>query len=94
MVAAFIEQTIGDSMTTTEEVVEKEGYVLKVSDRCDSCSAQAYVQVVGVTGDLMFCSHHYNSIVDNAVGYDKIMKFAYQITDERDRLIENRLKDE
>lgn len=29
--------------------------------------------------------------MDNAVGYDKMMKFAYQILDERDKLIENRL---
>lgn len=74
------------------DVIEKN--TLKVSDRCDSCNAQAYVQVTGVTGDLMFCSHHYNKIMDNAVGYDKMMKFAYQVVDERDRLTENRLKDE
>lgn len=42
----------------------------------------------------MFCGHHYNSIMDNAVGYDKMMKFAYNIIDERDRLIENRLQGE
>jgi hypothetical protein len=69
---------------------EKE-YSLTVADRCDSCGAQAYVWVNGVSGDLLFCAHHYSSIVDNAIGYDKIIKFAYQIVDERDRLIENRL---
>jgi hypothetical protein len=47
---------------------------------------------VGLDGDLLFCAHHYNKIVDNAVGYDKIMKFAINIVDERDRLIENKLK--
>jgi hypothetical protein len=31
--------------------------------------------------------------MDNAIGYDKMMKFAYQIVDERDRLVENRLKE-
>lgn len=81
-------------MDTVEAVDVIEKNTLKVSDRCDSCNAQAYVQVTGVTGDLMFCSHHYNKIMDNAVGYDKMMKFAYQVVDERDRLIENRLKDE
>jgi hypothetical protein len=29
--------------------------------------------------------------MDNAVGYDKMMKFAYQIVDETEKLIENRL---
>jgi hypothetical protein len=67
---------------------------LKTSDRCDSCNAQAYVKVTGVSGDLFFCGHHYNKIMDNAVGYDKMMKFAYQIVDEREKLIENRLKEE
>ena len=31
--------------------------------------------------------------MDNAIGYDKMMKFAYKVVDERDKLIENRLKD-
>lgn len=74
---------------TTEAPVQ---WTLTANERCDSCAAQAYVQVTGVTGDLLFCAHHYNSIMDNAVGYEKMMKFAYQILDERDRLIENRLK--
>jgi hypothetical protein len=61
-------------------------YILTANDRCDSCSAQAYVQVTGVTGELLFCSHHYNKIMDNAVGYDKMMKFMYKVVDERHRL--------
>jgi hypothetical protein len=61
-------------------------YILTANDRCDSCSAQAYVQVTGVTGELLFCSHHYNKIMDNAVGYDKMMKFMYKVVDERQRL--------
>ena len=91
MAADFIQQTVRDSLTTTTE--NKTEWQLNASDRCDSCGAQAYVYVVGVTGDLLFCAHHYNNIVDNAVGYDKIMKFAYQIVDEREKLIENRLKE-
>jgi hypothetical protein len=74
---------------TTPDVKE---YLLTLSDRCDRCNAQAYVKAVGLDGDLLFCAHHYNKIVDNAVGYDKIMKFAINIVDERDRLIENKLK--
>lgn len=74
---------------------EKKECALTANDRCDAteCGAQAYVQVTGVTGDLFFCSHHYNGIMDNAVGYDKMMKFAFNILDERDRLVENRLKE-
>ena len=72
------------SMTkTTKEKIEP---ILTANDRCDSCDAQAYVQVSGVTGDLLFCSHHYNKIMDNAVGYDKMMKFMYKVLDERYRL--------
>ena len=80
-------------MLVKEETKE---WVLSAIDRCDSadCGAQAYIQVTGVTGDLFFCSHHYNKIMDNAVGYDKMMKFAFKIVDERDKLIENRLKQE
>ena len=71
---------------------DKVEWTLTALDRCDAyCSAQAFVKAVGVNGELLFCSHHYNSIVNNAVGYDKLSKFAYQIIDERERLVENRL---
>jgi hypothetical protein len=92
MVAGFTQQTAEDKMSTA--IKNKTEWQLNASDRCDSCGARAYVYVVGVTGDLLFCAHHYNHIVDNAVGYDKMMKFAYQIVDERERLVENRLKEE
>jgi hypothetical protein len=70
---------------------EKRDWVLGVNDRCDKCNAQAFVKVVGVTGELLFCSHDYNAIMDNAVGYDAMTKFAYEIIDEREKLNENRL---
>lgn len=71
---------------------DQEEWTLTAVDRCDAdCSAQAYVRVVGMSGELLFCSHHYNKITNNAVGYDKLSKFAYQIVDERERLVENRL---
>jgi hypothetical protein len=73
-------------------LVETVEWVLTTLDRCDSCGAQAYVHVTGVTGDLFFCGHHYEKIVNNAVGYDKMMKFAFKVVDERERLVENRLK--
>lgn len=68
------------------DMVEEKQWILTANDRCDSCGAQAYVQVTGVSGDLLFCAHHYNAIMDNAIGYDKMMKFAYSFVDERERL--------
>ena len=65
---------------------KEQEWTLDANDRCDKCSAQAYVKVIGITGELLFCSHHYNKIMDNAVGYDKMMKFMYQVIDERKRL--------
>lgn len=72
-----------NTMTVDEKV-----WMLDATDRCDKCSSQAYVKVIGANGELLFCSHHYNKIVDNAVGYDKIMKFMVSIVDERSRLEE------
>ena len=66
-----------------EKEIEKE-YVLKVADRCDSCNSQAYVLVKGVSGDLMFCGHHYNK------HEAALIKFSYEIIDEREKLIQNK----
>jgi hypothetical protein len=65
---------------------EEQLWILDATDRCDSCAAQAYVKVIGRVGELLFCSHHYNKIMDNAVGYDKMMKFMVEVIDERVRL--------
>jgi hypothetical protein len=72
-------------------VTEKE-WTLNALDRCDQCDAQAYVKVIGVTGDLLFCNHHYNKIMNNPDGYKKMMSFMYEVVDERERLIENKAK--
>ena len=77
------------NMTITQEVVEKE-WILKATDRCDSCASEALVKVTGLSGDLMFCGHHYNKIMNNSIGYKKMMSFAINILDERDKLIENK----
>jgi hypothetical protein len=39
-----------------------------------------------MAGELMFCGHHYNSIMDSAEGYKKMMSFAITILDEREKL--------
>ncbi len=69
-------------------MVETIEWTIKATDRCDGpqCSAQAYVHVKGVSGELFFCGHHYKS----AQG-EKLDAFAFEVIDERDRLIENRL---
>jgi len=70
-------------------------WLLDATDRCDRCSSQAYVKVIGKGGsDLLFCGHHYNKAMENAIGYDNMMKFALEIVDERERLIENRVGSE
>jgi hypothetical protein len=69
----------------TEETVSKE-WVLGATDRCDSCAAEALVRVTGLSGDLMFCGHHYNKIMDNPEGYKKMMSFALTVIDEREKL--------
>ena len=87
MVADFIER-----ISRMQLITDKQQWTLTAVDRCDaSCSAQAYVKIVGVSGELLLCSHHYNKITDNAVGWANLEKFAYQIIDEREKLIENRL---
>lgn len=61
--------------TKTEEI--KETRTLTLGDRCDSCGAEAFVWVNGISGDLLFCAHHFNK------WEDKIREFAYEIVDER-----------
>jgi hypothetical protein len=68
----------------SEPIVEEKEYVLNATDRCDQCYAEALVLVKGVTGELMFCGHHY------AKNESAISKFAYEVIDERDKLIENK----
>jgi len=81
------------STMITEDSKSKE-WILKATDRCDSCAAEALVQVTGLNGDLLFCGHHYNKIMNNKDGYQKMMSFAITVIDERDKLVENKLKDE
>ena len=73
------------NMTITEDVAEKE-WLLKATDRCDSCPSEALVKVTGISGDLMFCGHHYNKIMNDAGGYKKMMSFALTVIDEREKL--------
>ena len=67
-------------------------WILDAKDRCDSCGAQAYVMVKGVSGELMFCSHDYEAIMNDPKGYSSMMAFMLEVLDERERLQENRLR--
>lgn len=53
---------------------------LKVADRCDYCSAQAFVSAEFMNGILMFCGHDY--VKHEA----KIREAALQIRDDRDKI--------
>jgi len=70
---------------TKEEVTEEKEYILGPVDRCDQCFAEALVLVKGVNGELMFCGHHYNQ------NEAALIKFSYEIIDEREKLIQNKL---
>ena len=67
--------------------VKPKEWLLSAKDRCDSCAAEALVKVTGLTGDLMFCGHHYNKIMDDKDGYAKMMSFMLTIIDEREKLV-------
>jgi hypothetical protein len=71
-------------MNTME--IQDKIYLLDATDRCDSCASQAYVKVIGNVGELLFCSHHYNKIMNNSAGYNNMMKFMVEVIDERLRL--------
>jgi hypothetical protein len=95
MAQVFIPPTIeGYNMFTMIKEEEKKVWVLSPKDRCGSCNAEALVQVKGVTGELLFCGHHYNKIMNNPEGYTKMMNFMYEVIDERDKLIEDKSKEE
>jgi hypothetical protein len=64
-------------MPKTKEEIQ---YILTAVDRCDRCSAQAYVKATGVSGELYFCGHHFAGMEES------LSKWAFEILDERDKL--------
>lgn len=65
-------------MTMTESVTR----LLKVSDRCDACGAQAFFLVELKTGELSFCRHHFSKHEDS------LLAIAIDVYDESDVLTE------
>jgi len=70
-------------------VVSKK-YILSANDRCDKCQAQALIKVKGISGELMFCGHHYEKIMNDPKSHEKMMTFMLEVLDEREKLVENR----
>jgi hypothetical protein len=64
-------------------ITETEVKLLNGSDRCDGCGSQAYVWVKGVSGELLFCGHHYTKIMNNEKGKESLTSFAFEVIDER-----------
>lgn len=57
-------------------VITEQKRQLKVSDRCDSCNAQAWVVAKGISGELYFCLHHFTQ------HQEALYNWAYEIIDE------------
>ena len=70
-------------------VVSKK-YILGANDRCVKCQAQALVRVKGLSGELTFCSHHYEKIMNSSESHNKMMAFLVEILDEREKLIKDK----
>jgi hypothetical protein len=69
-----------------KDKAEEKEWTLTPLDRCDRCSAEALVKVTGITGELMFCGHHYNKIMAIPDGYNSMMSFMISVIDEREKL--------
>lgn len=65
---------IGLIMTNT--MTEEKTDILKATDRCDRCKSQAFIWVNGVSGDLLFCRHHFLK------HEDAIRAYAFEVVDE------------
>lgn len=69
-------------MLTATETMSASAYVLTKMDRCDTggCPAQAWVVVKFLTGELLFCSHHFDKFEA------ALLKDSYEVIDERHRI--------
>jgi hypothetical protein len=69
-------------MLTATETMTASAYVLTKMDRCDTggCPAQAWVVVKFLTGELLFCSHHFDKFEA------ALLKDSYEVIDERHRI--------
>ncbi len=63
---------------------------LTAADRCDTCQAQAYVEVTveGYKSELLFCAHHFKKYEE------KLTELDPKVHDERARLFEEQIRKE
>jgi hypothetical protein len=43
-----------------------------------------------LSGELTFCNHHYEKIMNNSESHSKMMSFLVEVLDEREKLIKNK----
>ncbi|BAW92967.1 hypothetical protein CHIBA101_1102 [Actinomyces sp. Chiba101] len=55
---SVIERAASAEAAPLNEDVAVETRPLTSADRCDACGAQAWMRVVLVSGELLFCAHH------------------------------------
>lgn len=55
---------LSTGVETPAEVSDVTSLVLKVSDRCDACGAQAFVVTSHNAGHLLWCQHHFRKYDD------------------------------
>ncbi len=69
-------------MPTATDTMSASAYHLSKLDICDTggCPAQAWVIVKIITGELLFCSHHFDTFEA------ALIKDSYEIIDERHRI--------
>ena len=75
------EPTLDDLLSDEQVNAALSATPLNANDRCDRCSAQAYVllSVSGTSSHLLFCAHHYAKVSDNLT--------LVMVRDDRERLL-------
>lgn len=78
-------------MARTVEKPESKEWFPSAKDRCDAdCPAQAMVLLRGMSGELYFCHHHYQTFMSKELSKEKLSSFAFEIQDYSYILQENR----
>lgn len=84
-------KTVAEEAIVGMAQVSTVDFGLPATHRCDSCGAQAYVEVeIAVDGDkkgLLFCSHDYTRKGPNGSNEDVLMMQALRIVDHRPFLV-------
>lgn len=75
------EPTLDDLLSDEQVNAALSATPLNANDRCDRCSAQAYVllSVTGTSSHLLFCAHHFDKV--------KLNDSLAMVRDDRARLL-------